>query len=211
MHKLDEFHLACIMTGVDFFYFCSYQKHWACPRAPTMGPCSRVHGTRCPLLLDATANTPVGRHGPPRGGRGVLRRAGTRQSAGGRSARRRGRESCWRGPRDTGPPQSHAGCRWAWPGAVAAEAHPAPGPRCATWHNAPETHIQLNLPKWVLLKRITRSNGYHLSGIMTLLVGRQEGHPACKWWVAGVVICLERGAESYGPADATATHCLLLQ
>ena len=33
---------------------------------------------------------------------------------------------------------------------------------------------------------------------MTLLVGRQEGHPACKkleWWGAGVVICLERGAD----------------
>ena len=31
-----------------------------------------------------------------------------------------------------------------------------------------------------------------------LLVGRQEGHPACKkteWWGAGVVVCLERGAE----------------
>jgi len=43
---------------------------------------------------------------------------------------------------------------------------------------------------------------------LTLLVGRQEGHPACKkleWWGAGMVICLERGA------DATATHCLLLQ
>ena len=33
---------------------------------------------------------------------------------------------------------------------------------------------------------------------LTLLVGRQEWHPACKkteWWGAGVVICLERGAE----------------
>jgi len=33
---------------------------------------------------------------------------------------------------------------------------------------------------------------------LTLLVGRQEGHPACRkteWWVAGVVICLERGAD----------------
>ena len=33
---------------------------------------------------------------------------------------------------------------------------------------------------------------------MTLLVGRQEGHPACKkteWWGAVVVICLERGAD----------------
>ena len=33
---------------------------------------------------------------------------------------------------------------------------------------------------------------------LTLLVGRQEEHPACKkteWWGAGVVICLERGAD----------------
>jgi len=33
---------------------------------------------------------------------------------------------------------------------------------------------------------------------LTLLVVRQEGHPACKkteWWSAGVVICLERGAD----------------
>ena len=33
---------------------------------------------------------------------------------------------------------------------------------------------------------------------LTLLVGWQEGHPACKklsGWVAGVVICLERGAD----------------
>ena len=33
---------------------------------------------------------------------------------------------------------------------------------------------------------------------LTLLVGRQEGHPACKeteWWGAGVVICRERGAD----------------
>jgi len=45
-----------------------------------------------------------------------------------------------------------------------------------------------------------------------LLVRRQEGHPACKkteWWGAGVVIWLERLA--YGPANATATHYLLLQ
>jgi len=35
-------------------------------------------------------------------------------------------------------------------------------------------------------------------GALTLLVGRQEGHPACKkteWWGAGMVICLERDAE----------------
>jgi len=33
---------------------------------------------------------------------------------------------------------------------------------------------------------------------LTLLVGRQEGHPACKkleWWGAGMVVCLERSAD----------------
>jgi len=33
---------------------------------------------------------------------------------------------------------------------------------------------------------------------LTLLVGWQEGHPACKkteWWDAGVVVCLEQGAD----------------
>jgi len=32
---------------------------------------------------------------------------------------------------------------------------------------------------------------------LTLLVGQQEGHPACKklWWGAGMVVCLERGAD----------------
>ena len=46
---------------------------------------------------------------------------------------------------------------------------------------------------------------------LTLLVGRQEGHPACKNWV---VVCWRvylSGARcrlAYGPADATATHCL---
>jgi len=38
-------------------------------------------------------------------------------------------------------------------------------------------------------------------GALTLLAGRQEGHPDCKkleWWGAGIVVCLEQ--------DATATH-----
>jgi len=33
---------------------------------------------------------------------------------------------------------------------------------------------------------------------LTLLVGQQKGHPAYKkheWWGAGIVICLERGAD----------------
>ena len=49
---------------------------------------------------------------------------------------------------------------------------------------------------------------------LTLLVGRQEGHPACKKWVVGCWCgCLSaaRCRLAYGPADATATHCLLLQ
>jgi len=39
---------------------------------------------------------------------------------------------------------------------------------------------------------------YSAFSALTLLVGRQEGHPAGKkteWWGAGVVICLERGAD----------------
>ena len=35
----------------------------------------------------------------------------------------------------------------------------------------------------------------HAFSALTLLVGRQEGHPACKNWGAGMVICLERGAD----------------
>jgi len=33
---------------------------------------------------------------------------------------------------------------------------------------------------------------------LTLLVGQQDGHQACKkteWWGAGVVVCLEQGAD----------------
>ena len=50
---------------------------------------------------------------------------------------------------------------------------------------------------------------------LTLLVGWQEGHPAYKkleWWGTGIVISAGvRCRLAYGPADATATHCLLLQ
>jgi len=53
----------------------------------------------------------------------------------------------------------------------------------------------------------------HAFSALTLLVGRQEGHPACKKlsggmleWVSGM-----RCRLAYGPADATATHYLLLQ
>jgi len=49
---------------------------------------------------------------------------------------------------------------------------------------------------------------------LTLLVGRQEGHPVCKNRVVGCWRGYLSGARcrlAYGPADATATHCLLLQ
>ena len=44
---------------------------------------------------------------------------------------------------------------------------------------------------------LLQSNGAAFGGLM-LLVGRQEGHPARKKterWGAGVLICLERGAD----------------
>ena len=49
---------------------------------------------------------------------------------------------------------------------------------------------------------------------LTLLVGWQEGHLACKNWVVGCWCGYLSGAMcrlTYGPADAIATHCLLLQ
>ena len=51
-----------------------------------------------------------------------------------------------------------------------------------------------------------------LSALM-LLVGRQEGHPACKKLSGGHwrgYLSGESCRLAYGPADATATHCLLL-
>jgi len=51
------------------------------------------------------------------------------------------------------------------------------------------------------------------SSALMLLVGQQEGHPACKELSGGVLAWLS-GAKcrlAYGPADATATHYLLLQ
>jgi len=51
---------------------------------------------------------------------------------------------------------------------------------------------------------------------LTLLVERQEGHLACKKLSGGVLLWLSvwskvQTCNAYGPADATATHCLLLQ
>ena len=44
---------------------------------------------------------------------------------------------------------------------------------------------------------------------LTLLVGWQEGHPACKK-LSGGVLSGARCRLACGPADAAATHCLLV-
>jgi len=49
---------------------------------------------------------------------------------------------------------------------------------------------------------------------LTLLVGRQKGHPACKkleWWGAGMVICLERDADLHMAQAMPLPLTLLLQ
>ena len=46
---------------------------------------------------------------------------------------------------------------------------------------------------------------------LTLLVGQQEGHPACRNWVVGCLHGYLSCRLAYDPADANATHCLLLQ
>ena len=50
----------------------------------------------------------------------------------------------------------------------------------------------------VIIIITTTTTTMALYSALTLLVGRQEELPACRtteWWGAGVVICLERGAD----------------
>jgi len=57
-------------------------------------------------------------------------------------------------------------------------------------------------------------NVFFAFSALTLLVGRQEGHLACKKLSGEVLACLFVWSEVQTcicPADATATHCLLLQ
>jgi len=51
---------------------------------------------------------------------------------------------------------------------------------------------------WVLIFDLSVTARHVAFSALTLLVGWQEGYPTCKkikWWGAGVVICLERGAD----------------
>ena len=72
-----------------------------------------------------------------------------------------------------------------------------------------------NSQTWSSEEILFSVNGQRLAFIaLTLLVGRQEGHPACKNWVVRCWRGYLSGARcrlACGPADATATHCLLLQ
>jgi len=53
----------------------------------------------------------------------------------------------------------------------------------------------------------------HAFSALKLLVGWQEGHPACKKLSGGMLAWLSwmRCRLAYSPADAIATHYLLLQ
>ena len=69
---------------------------------------------------------------------------------------------------------------------------------------------------WTVCLRLLPHSAFSAvpSVLWRLLVGWQEGHLACKNWVVGCwrgYLSWARCRLAYGPADATATHCLLLQ
>ena len=58
--------------------------------------------------------------------------------------------------------------------------------------------------------RYNTKTGFNVFSALTLLFGRQEGHPACKQLSGGCWRGCLSGARrrlAYGPTDATATHC----
>jgi len=67
--------------------------------------------------------------------------------------------------------------------------------KCSSMWNIRQLHIHIKLT--CLTNLFSAAVLLAFSALM-LFVGRQEGHPAWKkteWWGAGVVICLERGAD----------------
>ena len=76
-----------------------------------------------------------------------------------------------------------------------------------------ELRVQSTPHFWCLLP-MGNAFSANASSDLTLLVGWQEGHPACKKLSGRVLAWLSvwvRCRLAYGPADATTTHCLLLQ
>ena len=67
--------------------------------------------------------------------------------------------------------------------------------------------LEKRLLLWYYLNTLCMYNSVAFSAL-TLLFGRQEGHPACKKQSGEVLVW--RCRLAYGPADATATHCFLL-
>jgi len=63
--------------------------------------------------------------------------------------------------------------------------------------------------QFLVLMLIKMQSALYAFSALTLLVGRQEGHPACKKLSSGVLAWLSVWSEvqtCIGPADATATH-----
>jgi len=76
------------------------------------------------------------------------------------------------------------------------------------------TNVLENGPHQLDSKSVSYFLHRHVSSALTLLVGRQEGHPACKKLSGEVLAWLSVWSEVQTctrPADATATHYLLLQ
>ena len=67
--------------------------------------------------------------------------------------------------------------------------------------------------KIVIKTEMMRGDGFVILSALMLLVGRQEGHPAFTKLSGGMLAWLSgmRCRVAYSPADATATHYLLLQ
>jgi len=80
--------------------------------------------------------------------------------------------------------------------------------------NLHQTHSACSITQTVHLFILFREHCSCAFSALTLLVWCQEGHPVCKNRVVGYWRGYLSGARcrlAYGPADGTATHCLLLQ
>ena len=81
---------------------------------------------------------------------------------------------------------------WYWPTRVVPDKEPSNGCMCMLYNNSAPLQCAFSA--------------------LTLLVGQQEGHPACKKLSGGCGhgICLEPGADLH-TTQMTSTHCHLLQ
>ena len=77
-----------------------------------------------------------------------------------------------------------------------------------------DAQMTVKPPRWLCSVFAIQQLRQFAFSALTLFVGRQEEHPVCKIWVVGCWRGHLSGVRcrlAYGPADATATHCLLLQ